>query len=118
MISNMCITLCISEGSIFRTLLTTPSGPGDLLFFSELVRIGGRLPGLIWSCVAIAFQSCPLFLTLLSWILRWTGQVCLCLLYHPTGSVEGFAPAGIDLFWVLQREVDLKREHGLRSRTS
>ena len=44
--------------------------------------------------------------------------MCLCLLYHPTGSVEGFAPAGIDLFWVLQREVDLKREHGLRSRTS
>ena len=39
MINNMCITLCISEGSIFRTLLTTPSGPGDLLFFSELMQL-------------------------------------------------------------------------------
>ena len=39
--------------------------------------------------------------------------MCLCLLHHPTGSVEGFAPAGIDLFWDLQREVIMKRKHGL-----
>ena len=38
MINNICITLCISEGSIFRTSLTTPSGPGDLLFISELMQ--------------------------------------------------------------------------------
>ena len=38
--------------------------------------------------------------------------MCLCLLYHPTVSVEGFAPAGIDLFLGLQREVMLKRKHG------
>ena len=37
-IDNMCVTFCISEGSIFRTSLMTPSGPGDLLFFSELMQ--------------------------------------------------------------------------------